>query len=87
MLNTVHNKSVVNFIGEDEKVVLTGNLNDVLKNLLRVNRTRRVVRVDDNDSLRLGGNFASHIVDIGIPVILLVTFVENGLTACDVGRV
>ena len=84
MLNAVHNKSVVNFIGEDEKIVFTGNLNNVLKNLLRINGTGRVVRVDDNNSLCLGGYLASHIVDIGIPIVFLVTFIENGLTACDI---
>ena len=87
MLNAVHYESVVNFVGEDEKVVVTGNLNNVLKNLLRVNSTRRVVRVNDYDSLCLGSYLASHIVDIGIPVVFLVTFIENGLAAGDIGRV
>ena len=78
---SLHDETVVDLVGKENKVVLAGDLHDLLKDLLRVKRAGRVVRVDDDDALRARRDLGSKIVDIGVPVLLLVAEIVYRLAA------
>ena len=78
---SLHDETVVDLVGKEDKVVLAGNLHDLLKDLLRIERAGRVVRVDDDDALRARRDLGSKIVDIGVPVLLLVAEIVYRLAA------
>ena len=80
MFETVHHQAVVDFVGEDHELMLTGEFNDLLQHFRRVQRASRIVRVDDDNRFRTVGDLAPHILDIGIPFRLLVTHVMHGRT-------
>ena len=81
MLLTGENQAVIDLVGEDHQVVLSGQLYDLQQHILGVQRTGGVVGVNDNDCLGLGSNLAAHIVDVRIPLRLLVTNVVHSLAA------
>ena len=87
VLHAVHHKTVIDLVGEDQKVVFAGHLNDILKHFLRIDGAGRVVGVDDDDGARFRRNLFAHISDVGVPVVLLVAGIKHGLAAGDIGRV
>ena len=77
---TVHDKSVIDFVRENHKLMFSCKFNNLFKNFLRVEGTGRIVRVDDNDSFCLICNLASHIFNIRIPFRLFITYIVNSFT-------
>ena len=53
---------VVDFIGEDDQVVLAGDLNNLQQQLFGIHCTGRVVRVNDDDPAGAWGDFCANIV-------------------------
>ena len=49
MLKTVHDEPVINFIGKDDQLMLSGEIDNLLQYLFRIECTGRVIRIDDND--------------------------------------
>lgn len=59
---------VVDFVGENNQVVLTGDLDDLLQQFFGINGARRVIRVNDDDSTGAWRNFGADIVEVREPV-------------------
>ena len=57
MLFAVHHQAVVNLIGENDELMLPCNVHDLLQNLAGIQRSGRVVGIDDNDRFRAVGYF------------------------------
>src|SRR3546814_19296649 len=55
-------------VGEDEQVVPAGDRDQVGEQLARVHRTGRVVRIDDDQRLGLGGDLGLDVDEVGHPV-------------------
>ena len=83
MFVAIHNKAVIDLIGEDDQLMLSRNVCDLLQDLLRVNRTGRVIRIDDNDRLGSWCDLALDIFDIRIPVRLFITDIVNYISTCQ----
>ena len=83
MLVAVHDQAVVDLIGENNQLMLSCNLHDLLQNLLGINSSCRVVRVNDNDGFGLVCDLALDIVDVRVPLRLLVTDVVDYIAACQ----
>ena len=81
MLLTVHDQTVVDLVGEDDQLVLPGDLDDLLQNLLGVQRTGGVIGVDDDDGLGAGVDLLADVGDVGEPLGLLVAAVVDSGTA------
>ncbi len=79
VLGVVVEDLVVDLVGEQQKLMLACQIDQLLQNLHRVHRTRGgVVRVDDEESLGLVGDLGFDIGDIGIPVVGLVAEIVDG---------
>ena len=78
MGEAVHNQAIVDLIGEDDELMLPGDLDDLFQHLLRIQCAGRIVRVDDHDGLGLIGDLGLHIVDIRIPFGFLITDIMHG---------
>ena len=83
MLISVHDKTVIDLIRKNDQFLLSGDLRDLLQDLLRIDSTCRVIRVDDNDRFGPVRDLASDILDIWIPVRLLVTDIMYDLASCQ----
>ncbi len=83
---TVVQDLVVNLIGKQDQVVLTGDLGQLLQHRTRVDGAGGVVRVDDNHRPGVGGDLAADVFDIRVPVRLLVAQVVHGLAAREADR-
>ena len=83
MLETVHDEPGINFIGKDDQLMLSCNVRDLLQDFLRIYRTCRVIRIDDNDRLGPWCDLALDILNIRIPVRLFVTDIMNYISACQ----
>ncbi len=59
---------VVNFVGENDQVMLSRDLNDLQQQLFTVNRAGGIVRVNDDDAARAWRDFTANIVKIREPV-------------------
>ncbi|MNS54578.1 hypothetical protein D3C72_873800 [compost metagenome] len=68
VLRRIVQNLVVNLIGKDNQVVLTGDLNDLHQQLFGIDGTRWVVRVDNHNTARARGDFGADIVEIREPV-------------------
>ena len=77
VLQAVHNQAVVDFIREDDQLVFTSDVNDLLKDLGGVQGAGGVVRIDDDDGLGTVVHLAFDVVDVGVPLRLLVADVMN----------
>ena len=51
MLIAVVQDLVVDLVGKDDQAMLAGDLQDPFQDLLRIQRPRRIVRVNDDDGL------------------------------------
>ena len=67
MLIPVHDQTVINLIGENDQLMLSCDLYDLLQDLLRIYRTCRIIRINDNDGLGLICDLASDVINIRIP--------------------
>ena len=81
VLVPIHDQAIIDLIGEDHELVPARDLDDALQDLLGVQRARGVVGVDDDDCLGALGYLGLHVVQIGVPLVLLVADVVNGRTA------
>ena len=66
MLIPVHDQTVINLIGENDQLMLSCDLYDLLQDLLRIYRTCRIIRINDNDGLGLICDLASDVINIRI---------------------
>ena len=81
VLVAVHAQAVVDLIGKNHELVPARDLNDALEYLARIDRTRGVVGVDDDEGLGRARDLGLHILQVGIPIRLLITQIVNGMTA------
>lgn len=72
MLDIIVEHLVIHLISIDDQVMLTGDLDDFLQQLVRIQGAGRVVRVDDDDGLGLRRNLAADIVQVRIPAVVLI---------------
>ncbi len=72
MRRTVVQHLVVDLVGEDDELMFARKLDDLFQYLIGIQRTGRVVRVDDDDGARVRRDLAAHVGQIGIPFIGLV---------------
>ena len=72
MLVAVHAQAVVDLIGKDHQLMPACNLDDALEYLARIDGTRGVVGVDDDESFGRARDLGLHILQVGIPIGLLV---------------
>ena len=73
MLFSIHNKTVINLIRENDQLMLSCEVYNLLKYFLRIKRTGRIVWIDDNDRFCTVIDLLTHIFDIRVPVRLLIT--------------
>ena len=85
VLLPVHDQTVVNLIGKNHKLMLPGDIHDLLENLPGIQRSGRIVRIDNNDGFRPVGDLFADIVDIRVPVRLLITDIMYDFPACQCG--
>ena len=83
MRTAVHQEPVVNLIRKDDQLMSPRDLDDLLKNLLRVDGACRIVGIDDDKSLRPVRDLGLHILKIRIPVALLIAEVVHHLSPCE----
>ncbi|MNM78652.1 hypothetical protein D3C81_905620 [compost metagenome] len=74
---------VVDLVGEQHKIVLARQFDDVHQDFLRIHRAGRVVRVDQHQCLGIGGDLRLHVVNVGEPAGLLVAQVVHRLAAAE----
>ena len=67
MLIPVHDQTVINLIGENDQLMLSCDLYNLLQDLLRIYRTCRIIGINDNDGLGLICDLASDVINIRIP--------------------
>ena len=79
----IHDEAVIDLVGEDHKLVLPRQFDDLLQHLGRIERACRIVRVDDDDCLGAIGDLGTHIVDVRIPLRLFVADVMHWFAACQ----
>ena len=82
MFFPIHDQAVINLIGKNHQLMFSCNVNDLLKHFPWIQRSRRIVRVDDNDRFRPGSDLLSDIRHIRIPVGLFITDIMNGFASC-----
>ena len=58
------------------------HLDYFFKYLFRVERACGIVRVDNYDALGSVGDFFLDVVNVGVPFVLLITDIVNGISAC-----
>ena len=80
MLFSIHNKAVINFIRENDQLVLSCEIYNLLQYFLRIKSTGRIVWIDDNDRFCTVIDLLTHIFDIRIPVRLLITDIVHRLS-------
>ena len=85
MFFPVHDKAVVDFIREDNKLMFSRNIHDFLENFPGIERSGRIVGIDKDDRLCSVCDLLLNVVDIRIPLGLFVADVVNGGTACQGG--
>ena len=73
MLFSIHNKTVINLIRENDQLMLSCEVYNLLQYFLRIKRTGRIVWIDDNDRFCTVIDLLAHIFNIRIPVRLLIT--------------
>ena len=84
MLQAVHDEAIVDFVGEDDELVLARDVDDLLEHFLWVKCAGGVVRVDDDNRLGVAGDLGADVVDVRIPFGLFVAQVVHGGAAGQV---
>ena len=92
MLFSIHNKTVINLIRENDQLVLSCEVYNLLQYFLRIKSTGRIVWIDDNDRFCTVIDLLAHIFDIRVPVRLLITDIVYRLStgkcsACSPKRI
>ena len=87
VLHAVHHQPVVNLIGEDDKIVFPGNLNDRFQHLLGIDHAGGVVGVDDDNGAGALCHLFPDVVHVGEPLVGLVAGVEYRLSSGDISGV
>ena len=77
----VEQDAVVDLVAEHQQRVLARDVGDALERLARVHRSRRVVRVDDDDRLRAIGDPRADVLEIRVPAVVLIADVVHRRTA------
>ena len=67
MLFSIHNKTVINLIRENDQLVFSCEVYNLLQYFLRIKSTGRIVWIDDNDRFCTVVDLLTHIFDIRIP--------------------
>ena len=83
MLQPIHNQSVVYFIRENDQSELFSQLYNLFKNFSRIQSTRWVIRINNNDGFCFIRNLTSHIFNIRIPVRFFVTDIMYRFSTCQ----
>ncbi len=83
MLGVVVEDPVVDLVREDHEVVPAGDLDDAGQRLAAVDRSGRVVRINDYYCPGPGGDLACDVVEVGHPVGGLVAHVVDGPAAAQ----
>ena len=78
----VHDEPVINFIGKDDQLMLSGEIDNLLQYLFRIECTGRVIRIDDNNRFCAVGDLLSHIINVWIPFGLFIADVVDGFSTC-----
>ena len=81
VLVAVHAQAVVDLIGKDHQLMPACNLDDALEHLARIDRTRGVVGVDDDEGFGRARDLGLHILQVGIPIRLFIAQIMYGMTA------
>ena len=87
MNGVAQQQTVVDFVAEDEQLVLTSHFHQFLQQLRAVDDAGGVVGVDDEDGAGALGDEALDLLGVGLPVVLLVAAVEHRGGLCQVGGV
>jgi len=77
---------VVHLVGIDEEVMLAGDPDDLPEHFVRIQRTGRVVRVDDDDRLGLRRDLAADVLEVRQPAVFLVAQVMPRRAAGEADR-
>ncbi len=85
MLDAVIQHLVVDLIGQDDKFMLACNIHNLFEQLVGVQRTCRVVRVDDNDGLGFSRNARADIFGVRHPAIVFVAQIVHRCAAGQAG--
>ena len=72
---------LVDLVGHDDEVVAACDVDEALDDVLGVHGARGVVRVDDDDGVRVLGDLALDVRKVRVPPVLLVAQVVHGLAA------
>ena len=72
MLFFIHYQPVVDLIGEDDELMLSCHIDNLLEHLFWIKRSGRIIRIDDNDGFRPVRDLLSDVVDIRIPLGLFI---------------
>src|SRR5690606_15032516 len=86
VLGVVVEDLVVDLVGEQDQVVLAGNLHQLLQALPGVHRAGGVVRVDQHQRPGVGGDLGADVVQVGEPAGLLVAQVVHRIAAGQADR-
>ena len=78
MFDAVVENLVVDLVGQDNEVVLAGDLNDFEKNVVRVHHACGVVGIDDDDALCARRHFGTDVFDARNPALRFVAEVVYG---------
>ena len=81
VLVTVHAQTVVNLVRKNHQLVPARNLDDALEHLARIDGTRGVVGVNDDEGLGRARDLGLHVLQVGIPIRLLIAQIMHGMTA------
>ena len=81
MLGFVVEDLVVNFIGENDQIMLTSDLHDLLQQFFGIDRAGGVVRVNDHDPAGARCDFCADVVQIREPVRGFVTQIVHRFAA------
>ena len=79
MPGVVVKNAVVDFVGENDQVVLAGAPRSGLQRLFAVYGASGVVGVDHHDAAGIGRNPGLHVLEVGLPVIGLVAAIMHRL--------
>src|SRR5580704_8163216 len=71
----IENQFVVDFIGEDYETVPAGKVGDLLEHLPRAERSRRIIRIDQNNRAGAGRELAFDVGKFGLPSVVFVQVV------------
>jgi len=86
VLGTFVQHLVVHLVGVDRQVMLAGDVDDFAQQVIGIQRTGRVVRVDQHDRLGMGVDLAADIVEIWQPALGLIAQVVLGRPAREADR-